>query len=70
MVIPIEREDELKSVLQTQPATRLRSKPVIRSNDCFVDLRPGKSKIDSSMYSKSFIVYHQHIRNLEYKKRN
>jgi len=33
MVIPIEREDGLKSVLQTQPATRLRSKPIVRHND-------------------------------------
>jgi hypothetical protein len=33
MVIPLEREDELKSVLQTQPATGLRSKPIARSND-------------------------------------
>jgi hypothetical protein len=33
MVTPIEREEELKSLLQTQLATRLRSKPIVRSND-------------------------------------
>jgi hypothetical protein len=33
-----------------------------------VDIKFGRSKIDSSIYSKSFIVYHQNIRSLKYKK--
>jgi hypothetical protein len=33
MVIPSEKLDEVKSMLQTQPAKRLRSKPIVRSND-------------------------------------
>jgi hypothetical protein len=32
-VIPSEKQHRVKSVLQTQPAERLRSKPTVRSND-------------------------------------
>ena len=45
MVIPSEKLDEVKSVLQSQPAKRLRSRPIVRSNDFFVDVISGRSKI-------------------------
>jgi len=33
MVIPSEKLDEVKSILQTQPSKRLRSQPIVRSTD-------------------------------------
>jgi hypothetical protein len=57
MVIPIEKQDEVKSVLHTQPAKRLRSKPIVRSNDFLWVYDLVGVKILSSTHTKFSIVY-------------